>query len=190
MSFPRENVNTTKINWRSQNSNTSELFFRLFFELPYLEPQDWLFPYIEFFQLYELPYFLLLWTEKSSHFFCTCSEKLSQTRARRHNERMTGRHNGRIAVERSFACCLHGFCLLRLSQWKNLLFVQVDWSIMGEITENESKAEFVDIQNENNANLNDIMRKSRKRKRATEPVRHFKTMRLAKEVRKRNLSWN
>ena len=59
---------------------------------------------------------------------------------------------------------------------------------MGEITQNESKAEFVDIQNENNANLNDIMRKSRKRKRATEPVRHFKTMRLAKEVRKRNLS--
>ena len=59
-------------------------------------------------------------------FFCTCSEKLSQTRARRHNERMTGRHNGRIPVERSFACCLHGFCLLRLSQWKNLLFVQVD----------------------------------------------------------------
>ena len=76
--------------------------------------------------LYELPYFLVLWTEKSSHFFCTCSEKLSQTRARRHNERMTGRHNGRIPVERSFACCLHGFCLLRLSQWKNLLFVQVD----------------------------------------------------------------
>ena len=61
---------------------------------------------------------------------------------------------------------------------------------MGEITENEFKAEFVDIQNENNANLNDIMRKSRKRKRATEPVRHFKTMRLAKEVRKRNLSSN
>ena len=61
---------------------------------------------------------------------------------------------------------------------------------MGEIKGNESKPEFVEIQNENNANLNDIMRKSRKRKRATEPVRHFKTMRLAKEVRKRNLSWN
>ena len=58
---------------------------------------------------------------------------------------------------------------------------------MSEIGENESKAEFVDVQNEKNANLNDKTRKSRKRKRATEPVRHFKTMRLAREVRKRNL---
>ena len=72
--------------------------------------------------------FLIFWSfgPKNLHIFCTCSEKLSQTRARRHNESMTGRHNGRIPVERSFACCLHGFCLLRLSQWKNLLFVQVD----------------------------------------------------------------
>ena len=51
---------------------------------------------------------------------------------------------------------------------------------MGEIKENESKSEFVEIKKENN----DKVRKSRKRKRATEPVRHFKTMRLAKEVRK------
>ena len=55
---------------------------------------------------------------------------------------------------------------------------------MGEIKENESKSEFVEIKKENNANLNDKVRKSRKRKRATEPVRHFKAMRLAKEVRK------
>ena len=55
---------------------------------------------------------------------------------------------------------------------------------MGEIKENESKSEFVEIKKENNANLNDKVRKSRKRKQATEPVRHFKTMRLAKEVRK------
>ena len=51
---------------------------------------------------------------------------------------------------------------------------------MGEIKENESKSEFVEIKKENNVKV----RKSRKRKRATEPVRHFKTMRLAKEVRK------
>ena len=61
---------------------------------------------------------------------------------------------------------------------------------MGEIKGDESKSEFVDTQKEKDANLNDKLRKSRKRKRATEPVRHFKTMRLAKEVRKRNFCRN
>ena len=60
--------NTAKIYWRSQNSSlsVSEFFFRTCIELPYLA--SGCIPF-EFFHLYEHPYFLVLWTEKSSDFF-------------------------------------------------------------------------------------------------------------------------
>ena len=61
---------------------------------------------------------------------------------------------------------------------------------MREINENESKSKFASMQNENNANMNGKVQKSRKRKRAIKPVRQVKKMRLEKEVRKRNFFWN
>ena len=125
------------------------------------------------------------WLEILSR-FCACREKLSQARARRHN----GRIFRRKQVQRSFACCEHGFCLLRLSQCQNLLLAESDWLIMSEITEYESKSKFAGRPTEKNANMNGKMQKSRKRKRASKPVRRVKKMRLEKEVRKRNSSWN
>ena len=57
---------------------------------------------------------------------------------------------------------------------------------MSEICEEKSKSNVADTQNEKDSNLNGKMKKSRKRKRVSEPVRHLKKMRLEKEVRKRN----
>ena len=125
------------------------------------------------------------WLEILSR-FCACREKLSQERARRHN----GRIFRRKQVQRSFACCEHGFCLLRLSQCQNLLLAESDWLIMSEITEYESKSKFAGRPTEKNANMSGKMQKSRKRKRASKPVRRVKKMRLEKEVRKSNSFWN
>ena len=61
---------------------------------------------------------------------------------------------------------------------------------MSEISENESKSKFAGRRNENNAYMSGKMQKSRKRKRASKPVRQIKTMRLEKEVRKSNSFWN